>query len=51
MAGLTADPRNGIPLCVHHHDSFDRRNGQELKLLPPLGVKEFAAEYGLEDLL
>lgn len=51
IAGLIADPRNGIPLCSHHHDSFDRRNGQALDLHAPVEVREFAAEFGLEDLL
>lgn len=49
LDGLIADPRNGVPLCSHHHDSFDRRNGQALDLKPPEEVREFAAEYGLED--
>ena len=49
LDGLIADPRNGIPLCDHHHASFDRRNGQALDLTPPQEVREFAAEYGLED--
>lgn len=47
--GLIADPRNGVPLCDHHHASFDRRNGQALDLTPPQEVREFAEEYGLED--
>lgn len=51
IGGLVSDPRNGIPLCEAHHASFDRRDGRELVLQPPLGVKEFAEEFGLEDLL
>lgn len=49
--GLIADPRNGVPLCEHHHSSFDKRNGQELILQPPAEVIEFAEEYDLADLL
>ena len=49
LDGLIADPRNGVPLCDHHHSSFDRRNGQALDLKPPEEAREFAAEYGLED--
>lgn len=51
LSGLIADPRNGVPLCVHHHDSFDRRNGQSLDPIPPREVIEFANEFGLDDLL
>lgn len=51
IEGLIADPRNGIPLCDHHHASFDRRDGKALDLTPHTDVREFAAEYGLEDLL
>ena len=49
LDGLVADPRNGVPLCDHHHASFDRRNGQALDLPVPTEVREFAEEYGLED--
>jgi len=51
IGGLVSDPRNGIPLCEAHHASFDGRDGKRLEMQPPLGVKEFAADYGLEDLL
>lgn len=49
LDGLVADPRNGVPLCDQHHASFDRRNGRALDLPVPTEVREFAAEYGLED--
>ena len=47
---LLEDPRNGVPACVHHHDTFDLRNGQALEPAPepPFQVHCFAADYGLE---
>lgn len=49
LTGLIADDRNGVPLCMRHHASFDKRNGQELVLMPPGEVREFAEEYDLDD--
>lgn len=51
IEGVIADPRNGVPLCSHHHASFDKRNGKKLILQPPKEVIEFTEEYGLDDLL
>ena len=48
---LVADGRNGVPLCVEHHNAFDGKRAYSVELVPPGHVRAFAADYGLLHLL
>lgn len=49
---LWRDPRNGLVLCLDHHELFDgKRPPRRLHLTPPPSVIDFANEYGLRHLV